>query len=301
MIFAAGISAAVWTAMAALPLSLTWNNTYQKVFDPAWYDMEARSYYGADKEWPSPLGLSLGLAAVVVGHIFVLIYFILRRHGFLNSLLGEPLSVQKKGPSKYDLLEGLTTHLAQPEGFVQLGLYLSGTWMFGLMPASYYSFHGGINWMHVAAQLLIQDFIQYVMHGAEHLSLKINPKLYAASHKPHHVFTNPRFFDAFNGSPADTFLMILVPLYCTALLVPANVWSYMAFGSIYANWLTTIHSEFVHPWEGLFRRVGLGTAADHHVHHRLYIFNYGHLFMYWDMLLGTYKNPSTVAQFNKGV
>lgn len=50
-----------------------------------------------------------------------------------------------------------------------------------------------------------------------------------------------------------------------------------------------------------FRAVGFGTAADHHVHHKLFVFNYGHLFMYWDRLLGTYKNPATVSLFHKGV
>ena len=30
---------------------------------------------------------------------------------------------------------------------------------------------------------------------------------------------------------------------------------------------------------------GFGTAADHHVHHKMFKYNYGHLFMYWDMLV----------------
>eukprot|EP01035_Chromulina_nebulosa_P019974 gene19974-25943_t len=130
-----------------------------------------------------------------------------------------------------------------------LGGYLIGTWMFGLMPASYYSFSG------------------------EH---RLDPRLYKASHKPHHRFTNPR-------------------------IVPANVWSYMAFGSLYANWLTLIHSEYSHPWDSLFRKIGFGTAADHHVHHKLFVYNFGHLFMYWDKLFGTYKSPSEVALFNKDI
>ena len=41
----------------------------------------------------------------------------------------------------------------------------------------------------------------------------------------------------------DTALMILVPLYSTAHLVHCNVWEYMSFGSLYASWLTLIHSE----------------------------------------------------------
>merc|ERR1712146_600465 len=147
------------------------------------------------------------------------------------------------------LFEGLKTHLAQPEGFIMLGSYLTGTWMFGLMPASYYSFDGGINWFQVLQQLLIQDLVQYLMHLVEHevktqsvihfpalqalmgdnksstdsttkasttgksaLVIKWPFNLYTVSHKPHHRFTNPRMFDAYNGSPADTFLMILGPL-----------------------------------------------------------------------------------------
>ena len=109
-------------------------------------------------------------------------------------------------------------------------------------------------------------------------------------------------FDAFNGSVTDTVLMILVPLYTTALCVRGvNVWSYMAFGSLYANWLTLIHSEWPHAWDPIFRRLGFGTAADHHVHHKLFTKNYGHLFMYWDYAGGTYRDPANVSVFNRGV
>ena len=54
-----------------------------------------------------------------------------------------------------------------------------------------------------------------------------------------------------------------------------------------------------HPWDPLFRRLGLDTAADHHVHHRTFIYNYGHTMMWWDLLAGTYKRPETVSTFNK--
>ena len=127
----------------------------------------------------------------------------------------------------------LREHLGSVEGFVLLGAYLSGTWMFDLMPSSYYSFEGGVNLAHVAAQMLVQDAVQAAMHLLEH---KLHPKLYRASHKPHHRFLNPCLFDAFNGSVGDTVCMILVPLYITANAVHCNVWSYMAFGAAYANW-----------------------------------------------------------------
>jgi alternative squalene epoxidase len=209
---------------------------------------------------------------VAVGHVFTLIYFSIWRQGYLGKLI----PIQQIGAPPYHFWESLKEHLSQPEGFLMLGSYLSLSWMLGLMPSTYYSFSGGINWIHVLLQLLIQDAIQFLMHYGEH---KIDSYFYQISHKPHHRFINPKLFDAFNGSPMDTFLMILVPLMITARIVPANVWSYMAFGTIYANWLTLIHGEYVHSWEFLFRFIGFGTAADHHVHHKLFKFNYGHLFM----------------------
>ncbi len=44
---------------------------------------------------------------------------------------------------------------------------------------------------------------------------------------------------------------------------------------------TYVHVTYIHTYTG--------TAADHHVHHKMFIFNYGHLFMWWDMLAGTYR------------
>lgn len=211
------ISYLVWPAIVSLPLVLTTNDLYKSVFPPEWYDTVPRDFWYANRTvWPSPVGLSLGLGAVVVGQFFMLLYFCYRRMGHLGTLK----SIQKEGARPYELLEGIFTHLSQPEGFVLLGGYLIGTWMFGLMPASYYSFTGGINWIHVAAQLLIQDFVQYSMHWLEHKAdryikswTSCDTTLYSYSHKPHHRFTNPRLFDAFNGSLTDTILMILVSAF----------------------------------------------------------------------------------------
>jgi sterol desaturase/sphingolipid hydroxylase (fatty acid hydroxylase superfamily) len=281
----------VWPCICILPLVLTAGRdsaAYRLVFPAAWYDeaprQPPRGAYGiADPRDAKPLGLILGIAAVAVGQVFVLAYHALRR----GQWLGPTWRVQKQERT-YNFFEGMVSHLSQPEGFLLIGGYLVGTWMLGLMPASYYSFAGGINWVHVFAQLLLQDLLQYVMHLGEH---KVSNWVYRNSHKPHHRFTNPRVFDAFDGSLADTSLMIVVPFIFVARAVPANVWSYMCFGSLYANWLVLIHSEFYHPWDPVFKMLGFGTPGDHHVHHRFFVFNFGHLFMYWDKLLGTYRDP----------
>lgn len=138
-------------------------NVYTLIFPSNWYDNSPRDFY-RESVWPSPLGLSLGLFTVLVGQILMLIYFCARRAG----AFGETRAIQKEGSRKYDLTEALGAHFCQPEGLVMMGGYLIGTWMFGLMPSSYYSFAGGINWKHVLVQLLIQDFVQYAMHLLEH-------------------------------------------------------------------------------------------------------------------------------------
>ena len=276
-------SCAVWLGVLALPLVLAFG-TWQSIFPSEWCEVPTDK-----KEWPSALGLSLGLLGVAVGQLFVILYHWLRREG----LMGSKVRVQSKLQTEYQFSEGLITHLGQPEGFVLLGSYLSATWMLRVMPDSYYNFEGGIQWGKVLLQLLITDAAQYGMHLVEHQFAK----LYKQSHKPHHRFTNPRLFDAFNGSPTDTCLMILLPLSLTAQLVHCNLWSCIAFGSLYANWLTLIHSEVHHPWDDFFRKIGFGTPADHHVHHKYFNYNFGHLFLFWDRLGGTFKDPVTSDGF----
>jgi alternative squalene epoxidase len=287
------LSVVVWPLLLTMPLAMTspWSPTsYQQVFQTEWYEYDASS-----DDTPKPLGLILGILAVAIGQVFVWIVFYAFKYGT------DPISVQTKGAPHYQFMEGLVTHISQPEGFILLGAYLSGTWMCRGMPAAYYSFEGGIQWQLVFICLVIQDALQYIMHRLEH---DLSPLIYKLSHKPHHKFTNPRLFDAFNGSTADTVCMILIPLYATARLVPhCNVWTYMAFGSLYANWLTLIHSEYAFPWDGMFHKIGFGTPADHHVHHAFFKYNFGHLFMWSDRIGGTYKNPAEFVpkSFNNGV
>lgn len=303
----------VWPCMLALPLLLnTQQFHYSTIFPRGWWTHNGELWlnksleeggiweYGSQiygKTLRHPLGLTLGISAVAVGHFFLLIYFRLHQQQYL----GKTTAIQSRGAVKYVYSDALKNHLAQPGGFLLLGLYLAITWVFDLLPHAYYSFSGGIQYKQVVMCLICQDFVQFLMHKLEHVA---HPKMYRISHKPHHKFTNPKLFDAFDGSVPDTAIMILIPLFITAHLVrDCNVWTYMAFGSSYANWLTLIHSEVSFPWEGLFRKFGLGTSADHHVHHKFFKYNFGHLFMWFDMLTGTYRNPSAVwgKEFNVGV
>ena len=153
-----------------------------------------------------------------------------------------------------------------------------------------------VDWGHVLQQLVCVDFFMYVVHVTEHRLAFI----YKRTHKPHHRWTNPNLFSAFNASVGDAVLMILVPLYVTANLIHCNAWSYMAFGTIYGAYLLLVHSEYSRPWDPLFRRVGILTPADHHVHHVTFVYNFAHFFTWWDRIFGTYRPPSSVKQLCVG-
>jgi len=90
--------------------------------------------------------------------------------------------------------------------------------------------------------------------------------------------------------------LILIPLFITHYIVPANCWSFIVFGTMYATQFTLIHCEYRHPWDPLFELVGIGTAEDHNIHHLTLKYNYGHFFMWTDWLIGTYQSPSKVKE-----
>ena len=258
----------------------------------------SRSYtfFKSKDPWPSPVGLSMGIGSVFVFQI-VLVCVHYMRHRFE----GDALTIRVDKP-ELNFRKELVAHLMRWEGFALLLPYLCLTWMFGLMPESYYEldarhtcvpmmdfFDPTLLWM----QLLCVDFFMYLAHITEHrLSW-----LYRSGHKLHHKWRNPRLFDAFSGHIFDTTLMILIPLYLTANLVHANCGSYIVFGTTYSAYLMIIHSEYALPWDSVARNLGIGTAHDHNVHHTKVVYNFGHFFMVWDQLFGTYMDPRDVNKF----
>ncbi len=246
------------------------------VMAPLWRDLRP--------DEPPWMGLGLGLASVAVGHAGVLVY-----HGCRRRLVGRLAPSVIGRPRPYRVRDAVGRHLCAPEGLALLTVYLVGS--FPYLPAGYRSWNGSVDWLAVAAQLVVVDALQYVAHRVEHRL----GWLYRAVHKPHHRVTEPTLLDAYSGSVADTLAMVVVPLALTSRLVPSNLWSYAAFGSVYANQLVLIHSEFEHAWDGAARRLGIGTPRDHHQHHRDPRVNLGHILTWWDRLASTYRAGGDVG------
>lgn len=236
------------------------------------------------REWS---GLLWGLGFAGFGQVVILSYHYLRRErGFFTD--DYPLIQQAPTTTpRPTFFSQALAHFAKPSSFALLIAYLSLIWKASAQPESYYDEDiAKLRWSHVLAQLVVVDAFTYINHLAEH-SLA---ELYRLSHKPHHRFTSPELFDAFDGSFLDTLLIILLPLFATCrLLAFVNAWSYIAFGFVYSVHFMMIHSERPHPFDELIRsRFGVYTAVDHHLHHAKFVVNYAHFFTFWDRVFGTY-------------
>jgi sterol desaturase/sphingolipid hydroxylase (fatty acid hydroxylase superfamily) len=256
-----------------------------------------------DFSWPSPYGLFLGLVSVLVGQVVVFLYYYLRREvlhssnfvqvfflSFFFCFKNFSLRFQVKQQAPQSLWLDLAAHVSAPESFLLVFGYLSFVWMFRLLPNSYYDLSGSISLWQLLLQFLVTDLFTYCMHRLEHAW----PALYVRSHKPHHVWISPKMFNAFNGSVPDTISLILIPLFLTHQVCRSvNNWTFVAFGTLYATQFTLIHCEFHHPWDFIFKMMGIGTAEDHSMHHALVTCNYGHFFTIYDRILGTYRDGRT--------
>lgn len=141
-------------------------------------------------DFPPITGLLLGFIFVLIGQIIVLIYYWFRR-----SFLHSRNFIQVTQPPSTTLYSDLKSHITAPESFLLVFGYLSFVWIFKLLPSSYYDLNGNIVWFHVFLQFITVDALIYGMHRVEHAW----PRLYKASHKAHHVWINPRLYNAFNG------------------------------------------------------------------------------------------------------
>lgn len=201
--------------------------------------------------------------------------------------------IQKENKKK-TFYESIFIHFSHLEGFLLISLYLFIMWDYNLLSDNYYNHNKSIDIYNGCLFLLLLDFLQYISHFLLHKLIYINTYLYTISHRYHHKFLNPVFYKAYSGSILDTVLMIIIPLHITQKLISLNYFTYLLVGNIYSCWLTLLHFDFHHPWDKFFKKIGFGTPSYHHVHHKTYKYNYGHLFIYWDKIFGTYLDSNAI-------
>jgi len=213
----------------------------------------------------------LGLVAVGFGQVLIIIYDFLIKSKSINFSL-------KKYNSK------IVKHISNIEGLLLLSIYLTVSWKLRLLPPSYYVYGDSIEYLKLLKCLLLQDCLQTIVHYFEHKIIFLKK-----FHDFHHIHIIPNIYDAFDGSLQDTTIMILIPLYITSQVIHINTITYICFGSIYSMYLSLIHADYDHYWDKYLLFIGIMTAKNHRIHHQKRIYNYGHIFSYWDRLLGTYS------------
>jgi sterol desaturase/sphingolipid hydroxylase (fatty acid hydroxylase superfamily) len=243
-------------------------------------------------EWPATLGLLCGLGSVAVAQVVLIALHWVRRAGLLGDEWARSVQLKESQYSR-PFLRDVVYHLSNPGAFLLMLPYLCLTWLLRLMPDSYYDYDAPVHWGTVLLQLLVVDLFTYCNHITEHTL----PAFYKASHKPHHRFVVPQLFNAFDGSLVDTVALILLPLFATAQIVQAGTWDYVAFGTVYSSHFFLIHSEYINPLDDVLAWLAVSTASDHHVHHALFHYNFGHLFTVFDKLASTYRAPHDCPGF----
>ena len=107
--------------------------------ETAWAGSSSERCPGTERwgAWPSPVGLTLGILAAVAAQVVLISYHYVRLRWCATRRVQTP-------PRPYEFSEGIVSHLGNPGGIIMMVVYLCASWMFDIMPCSYYHFDGGV-------------------------------------------------------------------------------------------------------------------------------------------------------------
>lgn len=134
--------------------------------------------------------------------------------------------------------------------------------------------------------IIFHDTYFYWMHRALH-----HPKLFAWTHKVHHMSKNPSPFAAMSFQPLEAVFEIvwIVPL-AYFLPIEMGIWAIFSFIIILINVLGHLGVE-IYPESWSQNRVlkYLNTSTNHNEHHQYFHNNYSLYFSFWDRWMGTFR------------
>ncbi len=137
--------------------------------------------------------------------------------------------------------------------------------------------------------IFIHDTYFYWTHRLMH-----HPKVYKYTHRTHHKFSNPTPWSAFAFDPLEAIiqaayfpvLVFLIPLHWSALAI---FLLYMIIMNVIGHLGYEIFSQkFRLGWIGKWSN----TATNHNLHHLKSNCNYGLYFRFWDVWMGTDREPN---------
>ena len=148
----------------------------------------------------------------------------------------------------------------------------------------------------VAMMIILHDALFYWTHRLLH-----TPWLMRHVHYVHHQSTDPTPWAAFSFHPVEGFLQVF-NIVIIVMLIPAHPIALSAFLLLNVVGNVFGHCGFEFFSTG-FRQGPLGrllnTPSVHAWHHRRFRHNYCLYFTVWDRLMGTWRAPDTVPEFQQ--
>jgi Delta7-sterol 5-desaturase len=135
----------------------------------------------------------------------------------------------------------------------------------------------------IVAYLLIHETYYYWLHRWMH-----KPGIYHRIHKVHHDSVETSAFTSFSFHPAESFLQsAIIPLL--AFVIPIHWMVLLALLVLMTISAIVNHAGVeIFPVNGFLQKNVIG-ASHHDVHHKLFRYNFGLYFTFWDKWMGTEK------------
>lgn len=140
------------------------------------------------------------------------------------------------------------------------------------------------------ALLIIVDFKQYWIHRGQH-----GVDIWWRFHKTHHSSTKMNIFAADRTNLIDWFLLQEVTTIIIFYVLGASTEAYLYYyipGSLVARYVSHANIELNWTKVPLWAYI-VGSPPVHALHHTISDdrVNFGEVFMFWDLMFGTFKSP----------
>jgi sterol desaturase/sphingolipid hydroxylase (fatty acid hydroxylase superfamily) len=170
--------------------------------------------------------------------------------------------------------------------------FAMGDFTFGLLK-------GSSPWIRVPMAVLLFDFLQYWNHRMRH----VNNWLWLV-HEFHHSSTRVNMLTSYRVHPIDNIIYILtiiIPFQLLLGLDLLNSFSITLFSAI-PGLYSHARIDYDFGWIGRYLLV---TPRFHHLHHAINakkFSNYGHAFVFWDRIFGTFTSPEiSIVEIDQGI
>lgn len=154
-------------------------------------------------------------------------------------------------------------------------------------------------WLQISAGIVLFDFLQYWNHRIRHTSDWI-----WQVHEFHHSATRVNLLTSYRVHPLDNLIRVLTVVLPFQLLLGLDLLYSLAISTLMDLPGVYAHARVDKNFGWLGRYVFV-TPRFHQLHHAVRVkkhANYGHMFVFWDRLFGSYLSPDLpISEIEQGI